>query len=181
MNARELSNMEKELDKISEAEEILETFAEPETEDIEMQVTPEKAEEVLGTFAEPETEDIEMQVTPEKAEEIIEAEPIVENEIFSEPIATTEVSVEKSQKKKAIKRVLQGKVVSNKLDKSIVIKVERQVSHPIYKKYYKKTNKFMAHDEKNDCNIGDTVRIRECRPLSARKCWELVEIVERAK
>jgi small subunit ribosomal protein S17 len=79
------------------------------------------------------------------------------------------------------KRVLQGKVVSNKADKTIIIKVERQVSHPIYKKYYKKTNKFMAHDENNDCNQGDDVRVRECRPLSKRKSWELVEIVNRAK
>ena len=79
------------------------------------------------------------------------------------------------------KRILQGKVVSNKADKTIIIKVERQVAHPIYKKYYKKTNKFMAHDENNDCNQGDTVRVRECRPLSKRKSWELVEIVNRAK
>lgn len=82
---------------------------------------------------------------------------------------------------KGNKRILQGKVISNKGDKTIVIKVERQVAHPIYKKYYKKTNKFMAHDETNNCNEGDVVKIRECRPLSKRKCWEVVDVVERAK
>jgi small subunit ribosomal protein S17 len=90
---------------------------------------------------------------------------------------TTELQIQP----KSNKKVIQGKVVSNKPDKSIIIKVVRQVSHPIYKKYYKKTKKFMAHDANNDCNIGDIVKIKECRPLSARKCWELVEIVERAK
>jgi len=71
--------------------------------------------------------------------------------------------------------------VSNKMDKTIVIKVERKVKHPLYGKFVKKSTKFMAHDEKNECNIGDTVRIMETRPLSKNKCWRLVEIVERAK
>jgi small subunit ribosomal protein S17 len=74
-----------------------------------------------------------------------------------------------------------GVVVSNKMDKTIVIKVERKVKHPLYGKFVKKSTKFMAHDEKNECNIGDTVRIMETRPLSKNKCWRLVEIVERAK
>ena len=74
-----------------------------------------------------------------------------------------------------------GVVVSNKMDKSIVVMVERKVKHPKYGKFVKKSTKFMAHDEKNDCNIGDTVRIMETRPLSKNKCWRLVEIVERAK
>ena len=74
-----------------------------------------------------------------------------------------------------------GVVVSNKMDKSIVVEIERREKHPIYGKFIKKTNRFMAHDEKNDCNIGDTVRIMETRPLSKRKCWRLVEIIERAK
>ncbi|MCC7330979.1 MAG: 30S ribosomal protein S17 [Flavobacteriales bacterium] len=74
-----------------------------------------------------------------------------------------------------------GLVVSNKMDKSIVISVERRVKHPIYGKFVKKTTKFMAHDEKNDCNIGDTVKIMETKPLSKNKCWRLVEIIERAK
>jgi len=67
------------------------------------------------------------------------------------------------------------------MDKSIVILVERKVKHPKYGKFVKKSTKFMAHDEKNECNIGDTVRIMETRPLSKNKCWRLVEIVERAK
>ena len=74
-----------------------------------------------------------------------------------------------------------GVVVSNKMDKSIVILVERKVKHPKYGKFVKKSTKFMAHDEKNEANMGDTVRIMETRPLSKNKCWRLVEIVERAK
>ena len=74
-----------------------------------------------------------------------------------------------------------GLVVSNKMEKSIVVLVERKVKHPKYGKFVKKSTKFMAHDEKNECNIGDTVRIMETRPLSKNKCWRLVEIIERAK
>jgi len=74
-----------------------------------------------------------------------------------------------------------GLVVSNKMDKSVVISVERKVKHPIYGKFVKATTKFMAHDDKNDCNIGDTVKIMETRPMSKNKCWRLVEIIERAK
>ena len=74
-----------------------------------------------------------------------------------------------------------GVVTSNKMDKSVVVAVERKVKHPKYGKFVKKTTKFVAHDEKNDCNIGDTVRIMETRPLSKTKNWRLVEIVERAK
>ena len=74
-----------------------------------------------------------------------------------------------------------GVVVSNKMEKSIVVLVERRVKHPKYGKFVKKSTKFMAHDEKNECNIGDTVRIMETRPLSKNKCWRLVEIIERAK
>jgi small subunit ribosomal protein S17 len=74
-----------------------------------------------------------------------------------------------------------GVIISNKMDKSIVVQVTRNVKHPMYGKFVKKSTKFIAHDEKNDCNIGDTVRIMETRPLSKNKCWRLVEIVERAK
>ncbi|NTW24069.1 MAG: 30S ribosomal protein S17 [Lentimicrobium sp.] len=74
-----------------------------------------------------------------------------------------------------------GVVVSNKMQKSIVVQVERREKHPKYGKFVKKTSKFAAHDENNDCNIGDTVRISETRPLSKNKCWRLVEIIERAK
>ena len=74
-----------------------------------------------------------------------------------------------------------GKVVSNKMQKSITVVVERKVKHPIYGKFVRKTNKFAAHDEKNECNIGDTVKIMETRPLSKSKRWRLVEILEKAK
>jgi small subunit ribosomal protein S17 len=74
-----------------------------------------------------------------------------------------------------------GKVVSNKMDKSITVLVESKMKHPIYGKFVNKSTKFMAHDEKNECNIGDTVRIQETRPLSKNKNWRLVEIIERAK
>ena len=74
-----------------------------------------------------------------------------------------------------------GKVVSNKMDKTIVVAVETKVSHPIYKKMIKRTYKLKAHDENNECNIGDTVKVMETRPLSKDKRWRLVEIIERAK
>lgn len=74
-----------------------------------------------------------------------------------------------------------GVVVSNKMDKSITVAIQRRLRHPIYGKYVKKTSKFMAHDENNECSIGDTVRIMETRPLSRNKRWRMVEIVEKAK
>ena len=79
------------------------------------------------------------------------------------------------------RRSIVGVVASDKMDKSITVRVERYVKHPLYKKYVRKSRKFMAHDENNDCRIGDTVRIMETRPLSANKRFRLVEIVERAK
>ena len=79
------------------------------------------------------------------------------------------------------RKVREGVVVSDKMDKSIVILVERKMKHPIYGKFLKRSTKFMAHDENNDCHIGDRVRIMETRPLSKNKCWRLVEIIERAK
>ncbi|MBX2990623.1 MAG: 30S ribosomal protein S17 [Bacteroidetes bacterium] len=74
-----------------------------------------------------------------------------------------------------------GKVVSNKMDKSITVSIERKMPHPIYKKYFKLTTKLMAHDEKREARIGDTVKIMETRPLSKHKRWRLVEIVDKAK
>ena len=74
-----------------------------------------------------------------------------------------------------------GVVSSNKMDKSIVVSVERKEKHPLYGKFVKKTSKFTAHDEKNYCNEGYTVKIMETRPMSKNKCWRLVEILERAK
>jgi small subunit ribosomal protein S17 len=74
-----------------------------------------------------------------------------------------------------------GVVVSNKMECTIVVAEHRKEKHPIYGKFVNKTSKYYAHDEKNDCNIGDTVKIMETRPISKQKCWRLVEIIERAK
>jgi small subunit ribosomal protein S17 len=80
-----------------------------------------------------------------------------------------------------LRKVKVGRVVSNKMEKSITIAVDRKVKHPLYGKFMQKTTKFMAHDENNECNIGDTVKIMETRPLSKNKCWRLVEVIEKAK
>lgn len=79
------------------------------------------------------------------------------------------------------RKVRVGTVTSNKMDKSITVMEVYKIKHPIYGKFMKRSKKYMAHDEKNDCNIGDTVRIMETRPLSSKKRWRLVEILERAK
>lgn len=113
----------------------------------------------------------EMEPVAQAAEEIVK--PIAK--------AKKKTIVEEPEPVKSNKRILQGKVFSNKADKTIVVKIVRQVAHPLYKKYYKKTKKIMAHDELNACTIGDTVKVKECRPLSRNKRWELVEIVEKAK
>jgi small subunit ribosomal protein S17 len=78
-------------------------------------------------------------------------------------------------------RLLTGKVVSNKMDKTIAVSVERLVKHPIYGKYIRRTTKLLAHDEINECKEGDTVSIKPCRPMSRRKSWVLVRVVERAR
>ncbi|MFB9137227.1 30S ribosomal protein S17 [Vibrio olivae] len=78
-------------------------------------------------------------------------------------------------------RTQQGRVVSDKMDKSIVVAIDRFVKHPIYGKFVRKTTKLHAHDENNECGIGDTVEISECRPLSKKKSWTLVRVVEKAK
>ncbi len=77
-------------------------------------------------------------------------------------------------------RSLQGSVVSAAMDKTITVLVERQVKHPLYKKYIRRSTKFHAHDEKNACGVGDVVRIEECRPISKHKCWRLVEVMSKA-
>ena len=80
-----------------------------------------------------------------------------------------------------LRKVRTGKVTSNKMDKTIVVAIEEHVKHPLYKKVVKRTYTLKAHDENNECNIGDTVRVMETRPLSKDKRWRLVEIVERVK
>lgn len=74
-----------------------------------------------------------------------------------------------------------GRVVSDKMEKTVIVALERRVAHPLYKKYFKKTTKFVAHDEQNDAKVGDTVRIMETRPLSKTKRWRVIEVLERAK
>ncbi len=80
-----------------------------------------------------------------------------------------------------LRKERQGVVVSNKMEKTIVVAIERRVRHPKYGKFVKRTTKLYAHDPENTCNVGDVVRIMETRPLSKTKCWRLVEIIERAK
>ncbi len=81
---------------------------------------------------------------------------------------------------KAVERVLTGKVVSNARDKTIAILVERKVRHPIYKKYIKRSTKVHAHDEKNECGLGDVVRVSESKPFSKTKNWALIEVIEKS-
>ncbi|CAM3858038.1 30S ribosomal protein S17 [Aquirufa aurantiipilula] len=80
-----------------------------------------------------------------------------------------------------LRKVRIGKVVSDKMDKSITITVDRKVKHPLYGKFVQKTTKLMAHDENNECGIGDTVKVMETRPLSKNKRWRLVEVIAKAK
>jgi len=80
-----------------------------------------------------------------------------------------------------LRKVREGIVTSNKMEKSIIVSVERRLKHPKYGKFLKRTTKLMAQDDNNECNIGDRVRVMETRPLSKNKCWRLVEIIERAK
>ena len=88
---------------------------------------------------------------------------------------------EATTQKRNLRKEITGLVTSDKMEKTITVRVERKEKHPMYGKFVKKSNQFHAHDEKNECNIGDTVRIMETRPLSKNKRWRLVEIIERAK
>jgi small subunit ribosomal protein S17 len=89
--------------------------------------------------------------------------------------------METEQTERNLRKERVGRVTSNKMTKSITVAIDRKVKHPIYGKFMNKTTKFMAHDEKNEAGIGDTVRIMETRPMSKNKRWRLVEIVEKAK
>lgn len=82
---------------------------------------------------------------------------------------------------RGLRKTRVGTVIKNKMDKSILITIERKVAHPLYKKYFKKTTKLMAHDENNECGVGDIVKIMETRPLSKNKKWRFVEVIEKAK
>ncbi len=95
-------------------------------------------------------------------------------------VQETKDSIVESEERN-LRKIKTGRVLSNKMEKTITVAVERKVKHPIYGKFVNKTTKFMAHDEKNECGIGDTVSIMETRPLSRHKSWRLLQIIERAK
>jgi small subunit ribosomal protein S17 len=80
--------------------------------------------------------------------------------------------------KKKVSRSITGRVVSNKMDKTVTVQIERKVSHPLYQKYVRRSTRISAHDEKNECNEGDLVMIEQCRPLSKNKSWRLVKVLE---
>ena len=101
-------------------------------------------------------------------------EPVVVPAAVAAPVASAATG-------RGHRKVRIGAVVSNKMQKSIIVTIERRVKHPLYKKYFTKTTRLMAHDEKQEARVGDVVKIAETRPLSKRKCWRLVEIIERAK
>jgi len=86
-----------------------------------------------------------------------------------------------SETRKSGRKTRIGKVISDKMDKTVVVAVETRVAHPLYKKIIKRTYKLKAHDENNDCGTGDTIRVMETRPLSKEKRWRLVEVIEKAK
>ena len=93
----------------------------------------------------------------------------------------TSAAAEATTVDRNLRKTRVGVVSSNKMDKTIVVKVERKIKHPLYGKFLKKTTSFHAHDEKNECSIGDTVKIMESRPMSKTKRWRLVEVVEKVK
>jgi len=85
-----------------------------------------------------------------------------------------------SENKQKVERIVTGRVVSDKMNKSITVLVERRVKHPLYGKFVRKSSKLHAHDENNECKAGDVVSVQECRPLSKTKTWRLVEVIEKA-
>ncbi|MGD8514566.1 MAG: 30S ribosomal protein S17 [Granulosicoccaceae bacterium] len=85
-----------------------------------------------------------------------------------------------SEQQEKVQRTLTGRVVSDKMDKSVTVMVERKVKHPLYKKYVRRSTKLHAHDENNECREGDVVTIEQCRPISKSKSWRLVKVVEQA-
>jgi small subunit ribosomal protein S17 len=86
----------------------------------------------------------------------------------------------KNSESKVTQRTVVGRVVSDKMDKSVSVAIERVIKHPVYGKYVRRTSKVMAHDEANECKTGDRVAIRECRPISKNKSWKVVDVIERA-
>jgi small subunit ribosomal protein S17 len=113
--------------------------------------------------------------------EIVMSTEIESTDAAGEPAAGTPAAAVRGAAPVPGQRLLTGKVVSNKMDKTIAVSVERLVKHPTYGKYIRRTTKLLAHDESNECKEGDTVSIKPCRPMSRRKSWVLVRVVERAR
>jgi small subunit ribosomal protein S17 len=135
---------------------------------------PTPVEPIPSVESVPETKE---QSTVEPIPTVVAATPVVK-----QPSGLSKLTVEAtSDAERNARKEKIGIVVSDKMEKTIVIAVQRRIKHPIYGKYIKKTTKFAAHDEKNDAHVGDKVRVAETRPLSKRKRWRLVEIIERAK
>jgi small subunit ribosomal protein S17 len=106
---------------------------------------------------------------------------VMSTEVQSTAVSDTQVAAAPGPTPVPGQRILTGKVVSNKMDKTVAVSVERLVKHPMYGKYIRRTTKLLAHDENNECKEGDTVSIKPCRPMSRRKSWVLVRVVERAR
>ncbi len=128
------------------------------------------------------TQAAEAEQTPDESVEVAEVDSSSEEEaVESQGVGQGVTEASDDAEYKPHRKIRTGVVVSDKMDKSILVKVTRHVRHSIYKKYFFTSKKFMAHDEKNECRTGDTVRIIETRPFSAHKRWRLDQIVERAK
>jgi small subunit ribosomal protein S17 len=164
------------IDQPSEQQENAEVVDEKQEEQAE-QVEVSEPEPVIEAAGEQEVI-AEKEAEPEQAEAPVQETATVMPEDLIKKLQTQPTHRSKGM---GSKKVMQGIVASNKADKTIIVKIETQVAHPLYKKYYKSTKKVMAHDENNDCNIGDVVRVKESRPLSARKRWVLTDIISRAK
>ena len=109
-----------------------------------------------------------------------EQQAAAEQPLATAPVTTTPATGAAASERNARKERI-GRVTSNKMQKTITVAIERKVKHPLYGKFQNKTKKLTVHDEKNECGIGDTVRVMETRPLSKNKRWRLVEIIEKAK
>lgn len=137
-----------------------------------------KAEKAVSATAKPKAK-VAGEAGVNKSDATITAKPVAA--IASKPSNAAKKKVVASEKEQNTARLVTGVVVSNKMDKTITVLVERKVKHPVYGKFIKRSTKFYAHDEANECQIGDQVRIAHTRPLSKLKRWRLVNIAERAK
>ncbi len=146
------------------------------------QEQPVQEAQTPATEAEITTETIEIPAVEIPAEtSVAEPIPVVASATEATTDDATSVAAAKAESERNARKERVGKVTSNKMMKTITVAVDRKVKHPMYGKFMNRTTKFTAHDEKNECGIGDTVRIMETRPLSKNKRWRLIEIIEKAK